>query len=65
MLVAWQAARLITKGALTRWYTPWNWSSGFYEAIFYFYFIKSSRPYKSGGVLWSAGFYEIEIKIAL
>jgi hypothetical protein len=36
----------------------WNWSGGFYEAIFYFYYIKSGGPYKSGGIWWSAGFYE-------
>jgi hypothetical protein len=44
---------------------PWNWSGGFHEAIFYFYFIKSFRPYKSSGFLWAAGFYEVKIKIAL
>jgi hypothetical protein len=44
------------KGALIRWYIPWNWFGGFYEAI---YFIKSGVPYKSGDFLWSAGFYEV------
>jgi hypothetical protein len=27
------------------------------------YFIKSGGPYKSGGLLWSAGFHEEKIKI--
>jgi glycopeptide antibiotics resistance protein len=35
-----------------------EWSGGFYQAIFYFLHIKSGGPYKSGGFLWSAGYYE-------
>jgi hypothetical protein len=41
---------------------PWNWSGGFYKAIFYFFFIKSGRPQKSAGFIRSAGFYEVKIK---
>jgi hypothetical protein len=50
------------KGALTRWYIPCNWSGEFYEAFFYFLFIKSGGPQNSARFIRSAGFYEVKIK---